>query len=55
MKKLNWSGFGITFLLCMLAGFAREQEGETLLQSAIIGGVFGVIFGVMILIMGRKD
>lgn len=55
MKKLNWSGFGITFILCMLAGFAREQEGETLLQSAIVGGCFGVVFGVMILIMGRKD
>jgi len=53
LKRLNWSGWIITYLLCVLASLARVQD-DNLLISVCVGLGFGFIFSLFPLFAGIK-
>ncbi len=44
IKRLNWTGWLATYLLCIGASF--ERENENIKHSLIIGLVLGFIFSL---------
>lgn len=53
LKRLNWSGFFLTWLILILAAFTRKDE--TLFQSFMIGLIGGFIGGLLPLFVGMED
>lgn len=54
LKRLNWSGWSVTYLLCILAGFANENCNNWI-EKLVIGLSLGFIFSLFPLFAGMDE
>jgi len=53
LKRLNWSGFLLTWFILVLAAFMRKDE--TLFQSLMVGLIGGFIGALFPLFVGMEE
>ncbi len=53
-KRLNWSGWAITYLLCILAGFANSNC-IMFLEHLMLGLILGFVFLLFPLFAGMDE